>query len=374
MRRIAVRALLHEPWKLAGATLGVAVVSMLVLSQMGLYAGFQHASSSYIERTGGDVWVMARDTNVLDDGESLAPGTRARALRHPCVRAARAVIIDYALLRKVEGGYLTVQVLGFERPPERAMPWSMARGVPADLHGPRRVAIEVLDLPKLQIGADPMGKRLRINQEEMVVAAVTQGIRSFTLAPYVMAEAHVARRILTMSDGAATYWTLDLADPRCTDDVIRVVSREPDLHAESTAAFVERTRLYWVDGSGVGAVLGAGQALALLVGMVVIAQTLSSITRDRLRELATLKAIGATRLELAGFVAWQATLLAGAGALLGTAGAFAARGVLGDQGLVVVLGAPEVARSLIAVAAMCAVASLAALRMLLRLEAGEVLR
>jgi putative ABC transport system permease protein len=374
MRRIAIRALLYEPWKLTGAVLGVAVVGTLVLSQRGLYAGFLESSSSFIARTGGDVWVMARDTRVLDDGEALAPGVRARALRHPCVRRARAVVVDYALLRRPGGGYLTVQVLGYEAPAGSPMPWSLARGLPGDLHGPRRVAVDALDLEKLEIGGDPLGARLRVGRDQVVVAALTQGIRSFTLAPYVFAEAQVARGLLGMSDGAATYWALDLADPRCAGDVVRALAREPDLHAEPTATFVARTQGYWVRGSGVGAVLGAGQALALLVGVVVIAQTLASTTRDRLRELATLKAIGATRSELAGFVGWQTAVLAGVGCALGGVGALGARRVLGEQGLAVVLGVAEVLSALGAVTLMCGVASLAALRMALRVEAGEVLR
>ena len=63
-------------------------------------------------------------------------------------------------------------------------------------------------------------------------------------------------------------------------------------------------------GSGAGAALAFSALFSLVIGIVIVGQTLYSITREHLKELATLKAMGASRGELVGFVSWQASFLA----------------------------------------------------------------
>jgi hypothetical protein len=49
---------------------------------------------------------------------------------------------------------------------------------------------------------------------------------------------------------------------------------------------------------------------SLAVGAVIVAQTLYSIVKDHMRELATLRAMGGTRRELLSFIGWQSSTLA----------------------------------------------------------------
>ncbi len=86
--------------------------------------------------------------------------------------------------------------------------------------------------------------------------------------------------------------------------------RHPDLIAVRTEDFQQLTEDYWVAGSGAGTAIGFSALLGLVVGVVIVGQTLYAVTREHLRELATLKAIGASDREIVGFVAWQAALLA----------------------------------------------------------------
>jgi putative ABC transport system permease protein len=290
------------------------------------------------------------------------------------VRRARGVVADFTILRKPGGGYVTVQVLGFDPAGGVLLPWAMERGLPADLHGPRRVAVDVVDLDKLALAGDPLGATLMLRDTPVVVAALSRRIRSFTLAPYVFAELPVARELLGVADGAATYWVLDLEDPACAPGVLGALSSEPELDALTTDAFIARTREHWVGSSGIGTVLALGALLSLIVGIVIMGQTLHAITKDHLRELATLKALGATAGELARFVAWQAAALAAIGGVLAALGAFGVQGTLATTGLTVVLGPAELAAGAAAIAVMCAAASVASVRAVLRLEPIEVLR
>jgi len=58
------------------------------------------------------------------------------------------------------------------------------------------------------------------------------------------------------------------------------------------AEFRKRSRSFWLFETGAGAALFAGALLGMIVGSVIVAQTLYSNTKEHLNEFATLRAIG----------------------------------------------------------------------------------
>lgn len=376
MIRIALRSLFHDRTKLIASVAGVTFAAVLVLVQLGLFGGFLHTSSSTIAQLGGDVWVMPRGTEVIDSVETLSAGTKSLVAAHPCVARARPLVFAWAFVRKAAGTRDTVRVVGFERGIERGsspvVPWSLAEGLPSDLHAPMRVAIDAFDVKKLQISGPALGASLEVGGQSAKVAAVTKGVRSFTLLPFIFAQIDDARRMAGFNEGETNFWILDLRDPSCAADVIRTIEKHPELQALPREEFLTKSQDYWVVGSGIGAVLSFTALLALIVGVVVVGQTLFTITKDYHRELATLKALGARSSELVGFVAWQAAFLALVGCVGGLVLAFAIQASAVDAGLVLVLSPKIVATSLLTIVAMCAVASLLSVRRVLRLDPAEV--
>src|SRR3954447_5621714 len=97
------------------------------------------------------------------------------------------------------------------------------------------------------------------------------------------------------------------------------------------------TERYWVFGSGAGGALAFCAVFSLLVGAVIVAQTLFSITKEHEEELATLKAMGATPAELVAFVGWQASFLALVGGGIGAALASPLQTILSSEGIAIAL-------------------------------------
>ena len=58
--------------------------------------------------------------------------------------------------------------------------------------------------------------------------------------------------------------------------------------------FRDQSRSFWLFRTGAGAALVAGALLAVIVGTVIVAQTLYSSTKEHLYEFATLRAMGAS--------------------------------------------------------------------------------
>ena len=374
MIRIALQSLFFERGKLLAAVAGVAFAANLVLVQAGLFFGFQRASTAVIARVGGELWVMARGTALVDFADPLAPGVGELVRAEPCVARARPVIFSWASIRKPSGGIDNVQLIAAEARPGRALPWALDAGLPSDLRAPMRVAVDAADLGRLELPPSAIGAPFELQDRTVYVGAVTHGIRSFTVVPYLFAEPHEARRILGLADGQATFWAIDLARPECAPAVRASLERHPDLAVRDRAEFEAMTSHYWVIGSGAGATLAFAALLGLIVGLVVVGQTLYSLTESRSRELATLKAMGASGRELAAFVLWQAGFLAIVGGLIGLGCAFGLKLLVLKIGLTVVLDGIVIGAGLGAIVGMCGLASLASVRRIYKLEAAKVFK
>lgn len=111
-------------------------------------------------------------------------------------------------------------------------------------------------------------------------------------------------------------------------------------------------------------------AVLLPVSAVIIALIIYAMTMDKLREIATLKLIGAPNATVVGLILQQALLLGGAGSAAAVGIVFATRGVFPRS---VALGVAEVAVMAADIAAICVPGSLVSIRAALRIEPQQAL-
>src|SRR5262249_23600222 len=83
-----------------------------------------------------------------------------------------------------------------------------------------------------------------------------------------------------------------------------------DVDVLTPIEFRDRSRSFWLFDTGAGFALFAGALLGMIVGTVIVAQTLYSSTKDHLNEFATLRAIGSSRGYIYRVILWQAFLSA----------------------------------------------------------------
>ncbi|MET0386493.1 MAG: ABC transporter permease [Polyangiales bacterium] len=371
---VALLSLLHDRGKVVAAICGVALAATLLLVQVGLFVAFLGTSSAIVSRIGGDLWVMARGTEVIDNAQTLSAGSKLAIAALPCVKRVRGLVFSVVTMQKPSGALEYLQIIGVERDQVPLVPWNLTAGLPADLLGPDRVAIDEHDRAKLGLPEQALGRSIELSGSVAVVAGITHGIRSFALYPYLFAEIETARQLAHLGEGQAQYWVAELDQAACASSVLARVREHRDLDAHPTDAFVAMTQDYWVFGSGAGGALAFAALFSLLVGGVIVAQTLYSITREHDKELATLKAMGSTPFELIAFVAWQAAFLALVGGGIGAGLAAALSGGLSGQGIDIALSGRVFGVGALAVAVMCALASIPSARRVLRVEAAEVFR
>jgi putative ABC transport system permease protein len=74
---------------------------------------------------------------------------------------------------------------------------------------------------------------------------------------------------------------------------------------------------FWMTRTGLGLSFGAATILGLLVGLVMVGQTLYAMVLDRVGEYATLRAIGIRERELLGILTFQSVMVASIGIAIG---------------------------------------------------------
>ena len=253
MRRIALRSIVFDRGKLIASLLGVALASTLGFVQIGLYRGFEESSSTVIDHVGGDMWAMPSGLDVIDYSEIVSVSPRNLLLSHPCVADVRAVLYGFAFVQRPNGTHSTALVVAVEARPSASVPWGEVAGDLAELSQPLRISVDRTDLAKLELPADPIASGFEINGRRVTVAVVTEGIRSFTLNPYVFTSITNARRLLNVGENEAMYYAIDLADKKCGPELTTWMKRQPDMQILDTVAWSKKTQAFWVGGSGAGA-------------------------------------------------------------------------------------------------------------------------
>jgi putative ABC transport system permease protein len=134
------------------------------------------------------------------------------------------------------------------------------------------------------------------------------------------------------------------------------------------------TQTYWLFTTGAGMALVIGALLGLLVGIVVVAQTLYATTVDRLPEYATLRAMGASNRYLQAIIIQQAVISAGLGYATGIGLAWLVTYAARD-GSAALLMPWQLASSLgVVTVAMCVAAALLSIRKVMTICPTSVFR
>jgi putative ABC transport system permease protein len=306
---LAFRNLFHDRLRFIATLIGIVFSIVLVTVQMGLYLGFGRMVTTMIDHAEADLWVMPRGTKCFEDPSLIDSRNRYRVLSVEGVADAVPVVIGFADWRTPDGATTPVFVIGSDLRAGGLHPWNLVEGRLESLSIPDAVAIDRSYFDRL--GISGVGARAEIRGIAVQVAAVTDGIRSFTTTPYVFMDVDRARKHTGISTDKATYFLVRLAPKADVEQVRdRISSNLSNVEVLTSAEFRERSRSFWLFGTGAGAALFAGALLGVIVGTVIVAQTLYSSTKDHLNEFATLRAIGSSSRYIHKVIVCQALLSA----------------------------------------------------------------
>ena len=306
---LALRNLFHDRLRFIATVIGIVFSIVLVMVQMGLYLGFGRMVTTMIDHASADLWIMPKGTKCFEDPSLLNMRERYRALSTSGVAEAIPLVIGFADWRTASGEMTPVFIIGSDLRSGGLEPWNVVEGRIESLAGAKNVAVDQGYFDRL--GVSGIGSTAEIRQQPVSVAAVTSGIRSFTTTPFVFVDLNRARTYTGVPTGKASYLLVRLSANANRDQERReLLSNIPDVEVLTPSEFRERSRRFWLFGTGAGAALFAGALLGVIVGTVIVAQTLYSSTKEHLNEFATLRAIGSSKRYIHKVIICQALLSA----------------------------------------------------------------
>jgi putative ABC transport system permease protein len=322
---LAWRDIRHKLGRFVLTCLGLSLLLGVVVTMAGIYRGLTADALALPRSIQADLWVIQADTNGPFAETSRFPGN-AREL---IARIDGIIAVGSLTLQTVQiernGRRLRLQVVGFE--PGRP-------GGPVTLVAGREITRSHYELIADRQTGLAVGDRLGIGRDVYTVVGLTQGSVTFS-----------GDSVVYMSLRDAQDLQFDLTPPEVrrevargaqqtnTDIVNAVVARvSPNIPVEVVAADVRRWKhLSVLSEEEQEAILTTTviertqlqirlfMAILTIVSAVVITLIIYMLTMEKLREIATLKLIGAPDRTIIGLIVQQALLMGVIGFVAGAA-------------------------------------------------------
>ncbi len=372
MASLAVRNLFQDKIRLTITLTGVIFAVVLVAIQTGLFLGFRKATSDIIDHSQADLWIGAKNVPYIEGGMVFSEQKRYQALATPGVASAEKYIVQFSSWKTPSGATEGVMIIGFNPDTGTGGPWNIVEGNAEDLKGPDAIFIDRVYRKKL--GVTQLGQVVEINGHRARIVGFTQGIRSFTTMPPVFTSFKNAQNYSKYKVDKTSFVLVKAADADVPALKQRLLSRLQDVDVFTTEEFSRRTTNYWLFQTGAGTSVLIAAMLGLIVGIVVVAQTIYSATIDHLREYGTLKAIGASNGYLYRVILEQAAISASLGYAMGMVLALAVAQMTKNGAIYVVLPGPAVAAMFGLTLLMCVSASVVSINKVTKLDPAMVFK
>ena len=339
---LALRDVRYRWGRFLLTALGLGLLLTTVMAMGGVYQGLVVEALSIVRAAGADLWVVQKDTNGPFAETSRIPDDLYRTIRAvPGVQEASPVAFQ-SLQFKVGPKPSRVQLIGYRL---------------GGLGGPRAVVAGrpiVRGRYEMVVGREaglPLGTEIRIGRLVFRIVGLTEGIVSSAGDPVAFVSLLDAQEIqfskaneavrndrarlqadLRADPGLATVSPGALApivqNTHLANAVL--VRLEPGAHAETVRAHIERWKYYRVlTAAQQEEILGKSviergrqqtllmRAILLVVSIVIIALIIYTMTLEKIRDIATLKVVGAPDRTIAALILQEALALGVLGFILG---------------------------------------------------------
>lgn len=316
MWSIALKTLIADRGKLATALVGVVFSVVLVNVQGGLYTGLLGKIALLVDSGDADIWIAHTHIHNVDFPLDIPKRWMYRIRAVPGVKSAVPYIIGACDTTLPSGGFEGVFVVGCDRKSLLGGPWSMEQGHAADCRQTEGVIVDCFEEAKLEFPV--IGEVREINGRRARIVAKSRGIVGFLVNPYVFTSLEQAASYLRKPADRCSYFLVKLCPGADAETVCRKIKqRIPELDAFPSTVYARKSIDYWMTRTGLGISFGAATVLGVLVGLIIVAQTLYASVLDRLSEFGAMKAMGASERQIYVMLLVQAVTMALAGALLG---------------------------------------------------------
>ncbi|HEY6548676.1 MAG TPA: ABC transporter permease [Vicinamibacteria bacterium] len=336
MVSLARKNLLHDRLRFVITVSGVAFAVTLVLVQVGLFMGLLGKSTVTIENCNADLWVTSKETPNVDFAHTFPETNVLRVRGVAGVERADNLIVQFMNIQLPNGAEEGSLVYALEDFGSWNLPWKVEGGALADLRRGNNLMMDAS--AERRYGPFALGEYREMLGRRFRIIGRTHDAVSFTTTPIVFMDYKTAQEQLQTLQGKAHYILVKVApgaDLRAVAAEIRRRLPYNDVHTRGEWA--RRSRDYWVVSTGLGMNMGITVFLGILVGIVVVAQTLYTSAVEHVKEFGTVKAIGGSNWDIYRILGEQALIAACVGFVLGALISFAMRPLMAKLYLTVLI-------------------------------------
>jgi len=302
---IARKNLFHDKIRFVVAQAGITLAVVLITIQIGVYLAFLANTSVLIDHTEADIWVTARGLENFDFGRPFSEKKLYEVREVPGVLWADKYMLAFGYWKTPTGSQETVQMVGFNPETLVGAPWDIVRGNPQDVKYFNSVFYDQAETNRL--GDLPIGAETEINNRRVRVVGITRGARSFIQSPYIFTSFKNVLHLSFINKGNTVYVLAKVAPGYSVQEVKqRLAENLKDVDVYTTDEFSKKTRRYWTVNTGMGTALLAVALLGLVIGTVIVGNTIYTATTEHLKEFGTFKAMGASNWNLYKIIIEQA--------------------------------------------------------------------
>jgi putative ABC transport system permease protein len=313
---LALKMLVADRGKLLTALVGVVFSVVLVNVQGGLFVGLVRKASMLVDHGQADIWVGHKNMHNVDFPRDIPRRWENRIRAVPGVVRAEPHLIGFSEMTLPSGGFEGVVVVGVERSSMLGSAWNLIEGEPHDILRTDGVIVDECEGHKLEY--PQIGEMREIGGRRARIVGKSQGITSFLVTPYVFTTYDRAAAYTKKRPDVCSYVLVQTEPGADVERVCRDIQRRvPDAEAFPRDRYSRVSIDFWMRRTGLGISFGAATLLGLLVGLVMVAQSLYAMVLDRLSEFGTLKAMGAAERQVFGILLSQALAMALVGSMVG---------------------------------------------------------
>ncbi len=373
MPSLAIKNLFHDRVRLVVTLVGIIFSVVLTSIQMGLFFGFMRATSDLIDHSRADLWIISEGVTHLETGVPFTEEKLYKVSGIPGVESVEKQFVGFGQWKKPNGAEEGILLVGFNLDNPLGGPWNITAGSIEGLKTPDAVMVDELYLKKL--GVTGLGQVVEIRGRRARVVGYTKGIRTFTTSPPVFTSFKNAQNYAGIRENESMYLLLKAVPGVDLERLKREIrSRVPNIDVYTKAELSRKQAFYWMFGTGAGVTVLIGALLGLLVGVVVVAQTIYASTMEHIREYGTLKAMGASN----GYIYMMIIKQSVVSGLIGYAVGMAISLTVSQMSLkgttAIILSWPLVAALLCLTVLMCAGASIVSINRVTRIDPAMVFK
>ena len=373
MVSLARKNLLHDRLRFVITISGVAFAVTLVLVQVGLFMGLLDKATTTIEHASADIWVTSHETPNVDFAHNFPETTALRVRSVPGVARADNLILQFMNIQLPTGAEEGCLVYALADFGAWNLPWDVNEGDVRDL---KRGRFMLMDRSaERRFGPFQVGDYREILGRRFKIIGTTSDAQSFTTAPVIFMDFKNAQEQLQTLQGKTQYVLVKLEPGADRDAVVAEIRRRlPYNDVHTKAEWAARSRAYWIVSTGLGMNMGITVFLGVLVGIVVVAQTLYTSAVEHVKEFGTVKAIGGSNWDIYRILGEQALIAANVGFVLGSAISYAISPLMEKLHLNVLVTVPFAAAVFVGTLIMCLGAAMLSFRRVASIDPALVFR